>query len=104
MELASVAESCLPRCLSVFTSCPTHLHHLHHSCTTTNNAMQQVEWSTESPARKVTLPGRKAFSASRCSSSLGQVGASAKEVRHKAEATIPGNAASIHAEGKNASI
>lgn len=35
------------------------------------------------------------------SCSLGQVGASAKEVSHKAEATIPGNAASIHAEGLN---
>jgi hypothetical protein len=37
------------------------------------------------------------------SCSLGQVGASAKEVRHKAERKIPGNAASIHAEGSKAS-
>jgi hypothetical protein len=37
------------------------------------------------------------------SGSLGQVGASAKEVRHKAERKIPGNAASIYAEGSKAS-
>ena len=54
-------------------------------------------------AEQSPLASLAANFASGGSCSLGQVGASAKEVRHKAERKIPGNAASIHAEGSKAS-
>lgn len=49
--------------------------------------------------RREKVTCQPADSASGGSCSLGQDGASAKEVSHKAEATIPGSAASIHADG-----
>jgi hypothetical protein len=63
--------------------------------TTTHRA----DSSTDSPPKKVSCQAGDLASGG--SGSLGQVGASAKEVSHKAEAEIPGNAASIHAEGRN---
>jgi hypothetical protein len=87
-----------PDCLSasVASFCPTHELSSLRRC---HNATHRADPSTDSPPKKVSCQAGDLASGG--SGSLGQVGASAKEVSHKAEAEIPGNAASIHAEGRN---
>jgi hypothetical protein len=61
-----------------------------------------VNLLTAEDEERVTCQAGDLASGGSCS--LGQVGASAKEVSHKAEAKIPGNAASIHAEDRNGGV
>jgi hypothetical protein len=91
----------MPQYLS---TCPTQDFFSHASFARMHRRQQIRPPITESPPRQSHFASLAAASfAPGGSCSLEQVGGSAKEVRHKAERKIPGNAASMHAEGSKAS-
>jgi hypothetical protein len=110
VERPSVAEPILPRIFDA--SVPSFLVLRTAKSSTIPASLRAMQCSKQTRrlshrrAKKGTWHAGTLCSERSCSgsSSLGQVGASAKEVSHKAEAKILENAASIHAEGWNAKV